>query len=407
MRPLSGGALEGVRVIDLTQMLAGPYATLMLADQGADVIKVEPPEGDGTRTIGPFLPEDEARAYSGYFQSINRNKRSITLDLKSEAGKGILRRLAAAADVLVENYRAGVMERLGLGYESLRQDNPRLVYAAIRGFGDARTGQSPYMNWPAYDVVAQAMGGIMGITGPAPDQPLKIGPGIGDIFPATYAAFAILAALRHAERSGEGQFLDIGMADAMLALCERIVYQYSYTGRVPHPEGNAHPLLCPFGLFPCQDGWVTIACATEGFWRLLVEAMGTPDWTQAPGCATNAERMTRRDEINGRVAEWTRAHSKAEIKARLGGRVPFGPVNTVADILADPHFAVRHMIAEVELPGIERRVQIVDSPVHMTATPGGVRRRAPRLGEDSEDVLRAIGLSEAEIAAHRAAGALG
>lgn len=407
MRPLSGGALEGVRVIDLTQMLAGPYATLMLADQGADVIKVEPPEGDGTRTIGPFLPEDEARAYSGYFQSINRNKRSIVLDLKSEDGKRILRRLVAAADVLVENYRAGVMERLGLGYESLRQDNPRLVYAAIRGFGDARTGQSPYMHWPAYDVVAQAMGGIMGITGPAPDQPLKIGPGIGDIFPATYAAFAILAALRHAERSGEGQFLDIGMADAMLALCERIVYQYSYTGQVPHPEGNAHPLLCPFGLFPCRDGWVTIACATETFWRLLVEAMGTPEWTKAPGCTTNAERMRQRDAVNARVAEWTRAHSKAELKALLGGRVPFGPVNTVADILADPHFAVRHMIAEVELPGLERRVQIADSPVHMTATPGGVRRRAPLLGEDTEEILRAIGLSEAEIAAHRAAGALG
>lgn len=400
------GALAGLKIIDLTQMLAGPYATMMLADQGADVIKVEPLDGDGTRIFGPYRPEDSEHVFGGYFQSVNRNKRSIAVDLKNPAGRDLVKRLARDADVLVENYRHGVMERLGLGYETLREVNPRLVYATIRGFGDARTGVSPYRDWPAYDVVAQAMGGIMSITGPAPGRPVKIGPGIGDIFPATQCAFGILAAVFHAQRTGQGQFVDVGMVDAMLSLCERIVHQYSYAGIVPDCEGNAHPLLAPFGLFQCKDGWATVGCPNDTFWRLLVEAMGHREWATEPRYATNAERMRRREEVNGLVTEWTLRHTKDELKELLGGAVPVGPVNTVKDIFEDPHFAARDMIANVDHPGANHQVGIANTPIHMTETPGGVRHRAPLLGEHTDEVLRAAGMSAEEIEDLRASGAV-
>ena len=211
MSQVPGGALAGLRVVDLTQMLAGPYCSMLLADQGADVVKIEPPEGDLTRNLGPFLESDKARAFGGYYQSINRNKRSIVLDLKHDDGKAVLRQLAAEADVVIENYRVGVMERLELSYESLAAENPRLVYAAVRGFGDPRTGTSPYAEWPAFDVVAQAMGGIMGITGPDAETPMKIGPGVGDIVPAMLAAVGVLSAVYRAQKTGEGQFVDVAM----------------------------------------------------------------------------------------------------------------------------------------------------------------------------------------------------
>ncbi len=198
------GALAGVKVVDLTQMLAGPYCTMLLADQGANVIKIEPVDGDPTRHFGPFPKDDTAHHFGGYFQSTNRNKKSIALDLKSAEGKALFLLLAKDADIVVENFRAGVMDRLGIGYEVLAADNPRLVYAAIRGFGDPRTGASPYVDRPAFDVVAQAMGGAMGITGPDAETPMKIGPGVGDIFPAALAAFGIMAALHHATRTGPG-----------------------------------------------------------------------------------------------------------------------------------------------------------------------------------------------------------
>ena len=270
--PVPNGALKGLKVIDLTMMLAGPFATMLLGDQGATIIKVEPVKGgDMTRALSVGQKD---MPFGGYFQSINRNKLSLALDLKTEEGKNVLRRLVRDADVLVENYRVGVMDRLGLSYESLAKINPKLVYATVRGFGDPRTGKSPYADWPAFDVIAQAMGGIMGITGPDANTPLKIGPGVGDIVPAMLMTIGILSAVRHAEKTGEGQFVDVGMYDAILALCERIVYQHSYDGTVPGPEGNSHPLLCPFGLFPASDGWVSIACPRDHFWKILAENMG-------------------------------------------------------------------------------------------------------------------------------------
>ncbi len=402
--PVRNGALKGLRVIDLTMMMAGPFATMLLGDQGATIIKVEPLKGgDMTRSVS--LPKGSAMPYAGYYQSVNRNKLSIALDLKSDAGKEVLRRLVKDADVLVENYRVGVMDRLGLSYESLAKINPRLVYAAIRGFGDPRTGKSPYADWPAFDVIAQAMGGIMGITGPDAHTPLKIGPGVGDIVPAMLTAFGILAAVRHADKTGEGQFVDVGMYDAILAVCERLVYQHSYDGVVPGPEGNSHPLLCPFGLFPAKDGWVSIACPRDHFWKILVEAMSRPELAADERYALNAARSARNAEVVALVSDWTRTLTKLELAAILGGNIPFGPVNNAADIFADPHTAVRNMLPEVEQPG-KGTVRIAGTPVHMTKTPGGVARRGALLGEDTDIILQDAGYPAEEIAALRDAGVI-
>lgn len=396
------GALAGLRVIDLTQMLAGPYCTMLLADQGADVIKIEPVEGDPTRHFGPFRADDDEHHFGGYFQSTNRNKKSVGLDLKSPDGKALFRRMAKGADVVVENFRAGVMDRLDLGYESLAADNPRLVYAAIRGFGDPRTGASPYVNRPAFDVVAQAMGGAMGITGPDAATPMKIGPGIGDIFPAALSAFGIMAAVHHARSTGRGQFVDVAMYDGVLAMCERLVYQYSYTGKSPVPEGNQHPILCPFGVFPAKDGMVTIGCPRDSFWGELVTAMGRPELAADPKFRSNNDRLAHAGETVGIVEAWTRDLTKAEIARALDGRVPFGPVNTAADIYADPHVAARGMLVQVDHPGSATQVTIASTPIRMTATPGGVTRRAPLTGEDTTRVLAELGLTADEIAALRA-----
>lgn len=410
--PLPPGALAGMTIVDLTHALAGPYCTMVLADLGADVLKVEPLHGDGTRYMGPFLPEDELRAFGGYFASVNRNKRSIALDLHSDDGKAVLRRLIARADVLVENFRAGVMDRLGFAYETLHAEHPKLVYAAIRGFGDPRTGdqslqESPYAHWPAFDVVAQAMGGITAVTGPDADHPMNAGAPLGDLGPALFAAIGILAAVRHAEHTGQGQFVDVAMYDGVLALCERIVYLRSYSGVVAKPVGAGNPQLCPFDAFPTADGWVTIAAPGERHWGYLCDIMGRPELKEDDRYRTNLARVSRAAEVRELVAGWTRTLSTSAIVDLLGGIVPCGPINNVDDILADPHTARRQMIAEVAQPGSERRVQIAGSPVKMTETPGRVRERAPLLGEHARAVLGDLGYGSDEIEALIASGAVG
>ncbi|AZW29356.1 CoA-transferase family III protein [Bordetella bronchiseptica GA96-01] len=397
------GALAGLRVIDLTQMLAGPFCTQILADHGADVIKVEGMAGDGTRVTGPFLAEDAARDFGGYFQSINRNKRSIAIDLKSDEGRDILRKLIDDADIVIENFRAGVMDRLGLSYETLRRSNPRLIYGTVRGFGDPRSGASPYAHWPAYDVVSQAMGGMMGITGPDAATPTKVGPGVGDTVPALMLCVGVLAAVNHVRRTGRGQFVDVAMTDAVLAMCERIVYQYSYTGRAPGPEGNRHPLLCPFGLFRARDGHVSIACATDAFWETLAGFIGRPDMARDPAFATNAARVQRQQQVIDAVEAFTSVRTKDEIGAVLGGKVPFGPVYTAAEIFQDEHYARREMLVEVEQPGAPGPVRIVGVPIKLSESPGAVRRRAPLLGEHTGELLRAVGYDEEGVARLRAA----
>ena len=394
--PRPFGALSDLRIIDLTQMLAGPYATMMLADHGAEVIKVESFGGDMTRATGPYRADDAHKVLGGYFQSIDRNKFSVCLDLKTEAGRAALKTLVRDADALTENFRAGVMERLGLGYEVLREINPRLVYGALRGFGDQRTGRSPYLDWPAFDVVAQAMGGIMAITGPDSSTPTKVGPGVGDIVPGMMLAFGVLSAVHHAKRTGQGQFVDVSMIDAVLAICERSIWQHSVQGLTPGPEGNHHPFLCPFGMFPAADGFITIAAQQDSFFQILCDSIGAQSIPADPRYADSKARSENRRSLIDLLSTFTGRLTKAELVARLGGRIPFGPVMNIAEIERDPHFAARQMVVEVEQPGAAP-IRIAGVPIKMTATPGGVHARAPLLGEHTRAQLRRAGLSDAEI----------
>lgn len=381
---MSTKVLKGLRVLDLSRMLSGPYCTMHLADHGAEVIKIEAGTGDTSRGNGPFRDDDPEHNWAGYFVSLNRGKKSIQLNLKTEEGKQQFRALAATADVIVENFRPGVMDRLGLSFETLSAANPKLVYAAIRGFGDPRTGASPYADWPSYDVVAQAMGGLMSITGPDPETPTKTGPGVGDIFTGMMMAFGIMVALREAEATGKGQFVDLAMYDAMISLCERMVYLHDYTGKVPGPEGNGHPFLSPFGLYPASDGHVALGIVDDAFWRRLTELMGQPDLGTDPRFATRSARGTNAAEIDDLVSEWSSKLSKAQLTETLGGQVPFGPLNTIQDITRDPHVKARGMLAEVNGPDPDQHPwTVAANPLRFGAHEHGALNPPPALGADN------------------------
>lgn len=384
---MAEGILSGIRVLDLTRMLSGPYCTMMLADHGAEVIKIESAEGDTSRGNGPWREDDPERDWAGYFVSLNRSKRSVSLDLKTGEGKAAFRALAATADVVVENFRPGVMERLDLSYESLAETSPSLVYGAIRGFGDPRGGASPYADWPAYDVVAQAMGGLMAITGPDAATPTKVGPGVGDIFSGLMMAFGIMAALRHVEATGQGQFVDLAMYDAVLSLCERAVYLHDMTGAVPGPEGNGHPFLAPFGLFPASDGAVALGIVDDAFWVKLAQAMDQPGLAGDARFATRAARADNHKALDCLVADWTATLSKGELTARLGGLLPFGPLNTMADIATDPHVAARGMLAQVPHPDGVKPWTVAANPLKFSAAPTPPPATPPRIGEHTESYL--------------------
>lgn len=385
------GALQGILVLDLTQMLAGPYCAQLLADHGAEVIKIEPPAGDATRTYSPYHPDDKLRSHGGYFQSVNRNKSSVVLDLKLAEDRAKFMALVAAADVLVENYREGVMEKLGVSYEALAEVNPRLVYASIRGFGDHRTGKSPNSNWPAYDVVAQAMGGLIGITGIDRDTVVKVGPGVGDIMPGLMAAFGIVSAVLHARRTGEGQYVDVSMVDTVLSLCERIVYQYSYANHVSEPDGQHHVMFAPFGLYPASDGQVAIACPGQHQWALLCRLMGVEQYASDARFATDRLRSQNRTELNEIVSAFTSRHTKRELSAVFGGHIPFSAVFDAKDVFEDPHFAARDMLPRVPHPGVEQPLAIAGIPMRLSKTPGQIARGAPTLGEHNEEIFTRFG----------------
>ena len=397
------GPLADITIIDCTMALAGPFGAAILADLGANVIKVEPPGGDVARSVPP-LPEDYANAnsdqsagcdFGGYFASVNRNKRSVVIDLKTPAGRETLLALCDKADAIIENMRTGVMDRLGLGYEVLRARNPALVYGCIRGFGDPRTGRSPYAEWPAYDIVAQSMGGIAHITGPESSHGFPAGASIGDLYPGTLLALGVVAAVHHARRTGEGQFMDVGMYDAVMFLSETVIANFGYAGTELGPRGAHHPNICPFGIFPTSDGAVAIAAPGPGHWQALCQAIGRPDLVDDEKTRNTFVRRKHQHFVEGVVSDWTATRTKAEVVAALGGRVPCGPVNTAADIFADPHVAARGMVSQVELPGENGEVSIVGTPIKFTGTPTGLYRRPPMLGEHTEEVLREMGLKGA------------
>jgi crotonobetainyl-CoA:carnitine CoA-transferase CaiB-like acyl-CoA transferase len=385
-----------VRILDCTQALAGPYCTMLLADLGADVVKIEPPRGDMARALGPRPKDSDGCDYGGYFASINRNKRSVALDLKEAGERDVFLQLVESADAVVENARVGVMDRLGLGYEALRDQNERLVYVAIRGFGDPRTGASPYAEWPAFDIVAQAMGGMVGLTGPRGTAGMPAGASVGDLFPGALAALGLVSALLSARSSGRGQFVDVAMYDAVLSLCENIVYKYAAEGIIERPRGQGHPVLCPFDVYETSDGAVAIAAPAEPQWKLLCEALGRAELVDDDRTNNVFARSAHRDFTNDTILVWTRARTTRDVVEALAGRVPVGPVQDAEDIFRDPHVRVREMLVEVEQPGSNSPLTLAGSPIKLTETPSGVYRRPPLIGEHTVEVLAEAGITHKE-----------
>ncbi|WP_247000204.1 succinyl-CoA:mesaconate CoA-transferase [Halosolutus gelatinilyticus] len=379
------GALSNLRVLDLTQVLAGPYCTMLLADMGADVVKIERPGGDLIRSNPPFVDDPEYEAYGGYFQSVNRGKRSIELNFGDEADREDFLSLVEEADVVVENYRSGTMEKYDLGYETLRKYNPELIYSSIRGFGDPRTGETHRQGQPSFDLIAQALGGVMEITGHEDGPPTKVGPGIGDLFTATLNCIGILAAVNHREQTGEGQYVDTAMYDAMISMTERAIYQQSYTGEPPSRRGNSHPTLFPYDAFETADGHAVIAAFGDNHWRAVCEAMDRPDL--AADYPDPASRLENRDELREEIAAWAADLGNEELIDALEGRVPVAPVQNTEDIFEDPHVHAREMLVPVEQPGADAEVEISGSPIKMTATNPRPRGRAPLLNEHREEIL--------------------
>ena len=393
-------ALDGIRILDLTRVLAGPFATMLLADLGAEVIKLEVPlTGDDSRQFPPFQGGESA-----YFMSINRNKKSLVLNLKSEEGKQTFLRLVRKCDVLVENFRPGTMERLGLGYEQLRMEQPGLIYAAVSGYG--QTG--PYSQRPAYDAVVQALGGLMSITSPEPGgTPTRVGTSIGDITAGLYTAVGILAALVERERSGCGQLVDVAMLDCQVAILENAVSRYLVTGTAPRPIGNRHPSIVPFEPFETLDGQIMLAAGNDALWHKFCRAAGLEDLLADPAFGSNANRNEHYNQLRPRIAAAMRQKNVAEWQALLDeAGIPNGPIQTIDQVVQDPQVRAREMLAEIDHPAAGR-VTVPGVPIKLSATPGSVRTPAPCLGEHTEEILAGwLGLSPDEISGLRARGVI-
>lgn len=393
------GLLTGVRVLDLTWVLSGPFATMILADMGADVIKIErPPGGDPARVNAPVV-----EGLSAYFASLNRGKRSLGLNLGSPEGKALFLDLVARADVVVENFKAGTLDRLGLGYAALAERNPRIIVASISGFG--QTG--PYRDRPAYDVIVQAMAGTMSINGTPESGPLRVGFSVGDIAAGMYTAMGVLGALYEREVSGRGQALDIAMLDCQMSLLENAFSRYFTTGELPRPIGSRHPVKTPFQTFPTADGHVALACSSEEDWVSLCRAVERPDLARDPRFATNDLRTANHAQLEAELNAVFGARTTAEWSdALVRCNVPAGPVQNIADMAADPHTQARGMVVELEGRG-SRPLRFVNHPVRYSRSAAGVAGLPPGVGEHSGEVLtEVLGLAEAEITALRKRGIL-
>ncbi|MDP4004677.1 CaiB/BaiF CoA-transferase family protein [Methylobacterium sp. NEAU K] len=384
------GPLAGMRVIELAHIMAGPVCGLMLADMGAEVIKVEKMDGDDTRRTVPPALEGESAAY----MMMNRGKRGISLDLKDPDGVAVLRRLLRGADALIENYRGGTMERLGIGYETLRQEFPALVYCSLSGFG--RTG--PYADRAGFDLVAQGMSGLMSVTGEGPGRPpMKCGPPVTDITAGILAAMGVLAAYSHRLRTGKGQAVDTSLFEAGITHTYWQSAIAMATGIAPGPMGSAHPLNAPYEAFETQDGWITIGAANQTNWLRLLKAIGAEVLAEDPRFALNRDRMANRQALAATLAPIFRAHTSAAWLARLeAGGVPAGPVLDVNAMHRDPQALAREMVVEVDHPRVGR-MKTLGLPVKFSDTPGRVHGPAPLLGEHSRAILAEAGYTAAEI----------
>jgi crotonobetainyl-CoA:carnitine CoA-transferase CaiB-like acyl-CoA transferase len=376
-------ALEGVRVVELARILAGPWIGQTLADLGADVIKVESPEGDDTRRWGPPFIDTEGERSAAYFHSCNRGKRSITADFATERGREIVRRLAARSDVLIENFKVGGLKKFGLDYESLSALNPRLIYASVTGFG--QTG--PYAERAGYDFLIQGMSGYMDVTGDPHGEPQKVGVAVCDLFTGLYGVIAVQAALIERERTGRGQRIDLALFDTMGAMLANQAMNYLASGIAPRRMGNAHPNIAPYQTLPVADGYFIIAVGNDGQFGRLCATLGVEALAADPRFLTNAARVAHREALERELTARTRLWKRDQLLAALEKAVvPAGPINSVADLFADPQFVARGMkIAPQGTPGVR-------SPIAMSASPLALERRSPRLGEHEAEILREIGL---------------
>lgn len=378
---MSMAPLAGLRVIELARILAGPWIGQTLADLGSDVIKVESPEGDDTRRWGPPFIDDGAETSAAYFHGCNRGKRSITADFSKPEDQQIVRQLIATADVVIENFKVGGLQKYGLDYESLKVENPRLIYCSVTGFGQ----QGPYAHRAGYDFMIQGMGGIMDLTGEPDGPPQKVGVAFADIFTGLYGVIAIQAALALRDKTGQGQFIDMALFDCMSAVLANQAMNYAASGINPTRMGNAHPNIAPYQTFPVADGHIIIACGNDGQFARLCGVLDLADMAIQPDFATNSARVAHRDTLIAAMEAKTRTFTRNDLLATLeAATVPAGPINSVADVFADPQFAFRGMkINPDDVPGIRTPIVFSDASLNTT-------RRSPRLDEHREEILAEI-----------------
>lgn len=393
-------ALSGLRVLDVSQVLAGPYAAMLLGDMGADVIKVEAPgHGDLSRQMAPRISDD----LSGAFLAVNRNKRGVSIDLKHADGQALLHRLAASADVLIENFRPGVATRLGIDYETLGKLNPRLVHCSISGFG--QTG--PYALRGSFDLVAQGMSGLMSVTGTASGEPVKCGVPITDLGAGMFATYGILAALAARERTGRGQQVDTSLFETGIGLEVWEAVEYFHTGDTPQPTGSAHRLGAPYQAFRCADGHINVGADGVRHWPVFCKTVGLPELADDPRFATNADRLAHLAELVAQIEARTSVESRAHWLSLLEeAGVPAGPINTVPEALADPQARARDMVVEVEHPTLGT-LRALGPVVKLSDTPAEITKAAPDLGQHTDEVLRELGLDAGEVDTLRSEGVLG
>lgn len=398
----STGPLQGVVVLDITRVVAGPYCSMILADMGATVIKIEnPADPDYTRTFPPFVGEEGA---SAFFSQYNRNKQAVSLNLKTNEGVQLLKSLVEKAHILIENFRPGTMDKLGVGYETLKQINPALVYTAISGFG--RTG--PNSSRPGYDNSGQASGGLWSMNGYADRPPVRVGTIIGDLSASLYAAIGTIAALRQAEQSGIGQVVDISQQDSVLSLTENAVIRYTTEGEVATPNGNDHPFVRPYGQFPCKDGFVFFGGYTDKFWNIACDLFGTPDLKHDPALDSMDKRFapeTYQQRVKPIIENWFRHYTKAELEEMAGDQLPISPIKTIPEVVNDPHITAREMV--VDVPVADQFIKMLGNPIKLSEHTEQLFNAAPSVGADNQSIYSEwLNLSPEDIIALKKQGVI-
>ncbi|MBN8656673.1 MAG: CoA transferase [Anaerolineae bacterium] len=390
--------LQNIRVLDLSRVLAGPYCTMVLGDLGAEVIKVEPPEGDETRAWGPPFAGGE----SAYYLCVNRNKRGIVVNLKTEEGKNILRDLAMQSDVLVENFRPGTLKKFGLDFEALHELNPRLVYCSISGFG--QTG--PLKDMPGYDFMIQAMGGIMSITGEPDGEPIKVGVAVADLFAGQNAVISILAALQARMFTGEGQYIDIALFDSELGWLANVASNFLISGKNPKRYGNAHANIVPYQSFQATDGWLVVAVGNDRQFESFCKVIGKPELSADERFSTNSARVQNREVLIPLLKPIFMEKTVDEWLSLIGDQFPCGPINTFEQVFSMPHVKEREMLVEMKHPTIGA-LPLVGSPLKMGGTPVSYRLPPPLIGEHTEEILtKVLGLTSEKVTELRESGCI-